>query len=909
MQYRLLCCLGSALWLAASLSHAEESVAELARPQTAGALLQAIVGARIVASPEETIDNATLVIRQDGIIALGEGLPPPAGAQVWDLSGKTIYAGFIDALAELPMPLADDVALGEESVARVRPIVAHHNPRVAPQRRAERWYQPVADEHRCLRNQGFVARLVAPTGAVIHGESCLVSTASPGRPWLLESRAALHVQLKPPRRGYHVGYPTSPMGAMALVRQSFLDAQWYAAARSSEEIDWLLPPPRVQPALEVLARYLESQKLVIIDAVDELYLQRADRLAREFSLNAAVCGSGEEYQRLKAVRQTGRTVIVPLDFPGEPHVETPEAALDVSLARLLHWDLAPENPARLAQAGVPMCFTTRGLTEVADFLDALRLAVFRGLDAKDALRALTITPAQLLGVGDRLGTLTVGKRASFVVADGDLFTANGRIVAIWVDGHRYETVEDEDTEATQGPTRQRTAASLHPKALFDVNYPLGSWGRDDEAAPPTETVLFRNATIWTCGPQGIIEGGSVLIGDGRVVAVGRDITAPDDARVIDATGKHLTPGLIDCHSHIATDGGLTEAGRTSTGEVRIADYLDDEDIEIYRQLASGVTCVNVLPGSDNTICGQSQVIKLRWGERSEALAMAEAPPGMKFALGENAKQSNWGDDFTSRYPQTRMGVEQLLLDAFRAAAAYRRQWENWQREPRGPAPRVDLELEALAEVLAGQRRIHCHAYRQDEMLMLLRTCSALNIPMGTFHHALEGYKVADVLAAQRAGASVFSDWWAFKFEALDGIPFNPAMLKRAGVLVSINSDDAELARRLHLEAAKAMKYGGLPASDALTMVTINPARQLGIDQVVGSLEAGKHADLAVWSSSPLSTLAICEQTWVDGRRYFDRQQDLRKRQEAERKKAALVQRVLEKRHRLRAPVSAELSLD
>jgi N-acetylglucosamine-6-phosphate deacetylase len=384
----------------------------------------------------------------------------------------------------------------------------------------------------------------------------------------------------------------------------------------------------------------------------------------------------------------------------------------------------------------------------------------------------------------------------------------------------------------------------------------------------------------------------VLVESGKIVAVGRDIEVPQDAVVIDATGKHVTPGIIDCHSHIATDGGVNETGQTITAEVRIGDFIDHQDINIYRQLAGGVTCANILHGSANTIGGQNQVIKFRWGLLPGELKFASAPPGIKFALGENVKQSNWGDGSHSRYPQTRMGVEQLVRDAFQAAIEYRRVWNEWRRSKTGLPPRVDLELEALSEVLAGQRLIHCHAYRQDEILALLRTCDAFGVRIATFQHILEGYKVADVMAKHGVGGSSFSDWWAFKFEVYDAIPYNGALLRDAGVLVSFNSDDAELGRRLNLEAAKAMKYGGVPEAEALKFVTLNPARQLGIDKHVGSLEAGKDADLVVWNHSPLSTYTRCEQTWVDGRPYFDRSADQTLRKELADHRTQLIQRIL-----------------
>ncbi len=430
------------------------------------------------------------------------------------------------------------------------------------------------------------------------------------------------------------------------------------------------------------------------------------------------------------------------------------------------------------------------------------------------------------------------------------------------------------------------------KAIAEVNYPLGAFGR---AAPPEQpaAVLFRNATIWTSGPQGKLEKADLLITAGKISAVGAGLTAPAGATVIDLQGKHLSAGIIDCHSHVATDGGVNESGQTITAEVRIGDFVDPTDINIYRQLAGGVTCVNILHGSANTIGGQNQVVKFRWGALPEEMKFAAAPQGIKFALGENVKQSNWGARATSRYPQTRMGVEQLVRDAFAAAKQYRRQWDEWNHTKAGLPPRVDLELEALAEVVEGRRLVHCHSYRQDEILALLRTCEAFGVKIATFQHVLEGYKVADAIARHGAGGSSFSDWWAYKFEVYDAIPYNGALLHNAGVVVSFNSDNAELARRLNLEAAKAIKYGGVPAEEALKFVTLNPARQLRIDEHIGSLEPGKDADLVVWSASPLSTYSRCEQTWVDGRRYFDIEEDRQAQQDAAALKARLVQRVLE----------------
>jgi imidazolonepropionase-like amidohydrolase len=405
-------------------------------------------------------------------------------------------------------------------------------------------------------------------------------------------------------------------------------------------------------------------------------------------------------------------------------------------------------------------------------------------------------------------------------------------------------------------------------------------------------VLVRNATVWTSGPQGILEGADVLVDRGKIVRVGKGLTAPRDAVVVDAQGKHVTPGLIDCHSHAFIVGGVNEGSHNVTAEVRIQDVLDSENVLIYRQLAGGVTAANLLHGSANAIGGQNCVAKLRYGEDPEDLEIEGAKPGIKFALGENPKQANWGESNRSRYPQTRSGVEQLIRERFLAARDYMKAGDDWRAGRRkGLPPRRDLQLDALVEILRGERLVHSHSYRADEILMLIRLAEEFGFTVGTFQHVLEGYKVADEIAAHGAGASTFSDWWAYKFEVYDAIPYNGAVMWDRGVVVTFNSDDDELARRLNLEAAKAVKYGGVPEDEALKFVTVNAARQLAIDGRVGSLEPGKDADFVVWSGHPLSVYSVCEQTWVDGRKYFDRAQDLAGRAARDAEREALIEKV------------------
>jgi imidazolonepropionase-like amidohydrolase len=947
----------------------------------------ALTNARIVLGPGRVVRRGTLVIREGVIADVGPDATPPADAVVRDMKGLTLYPGFIDAYAEVGVR-----AKAQEDAARKGS--AYWNPWVTPQLSVGREFSPDTATARKLRSQGFTTIVAAPPPGIIRGMSAVVSLGT-GDPTelVIQRGTALHVALKPATTEEGGGYPDSPMGAYTLVRQALLDADWYVAAQAEWARHPELPRPETNDALAALSDPVSMRRPLVIDAPDELYALRADRLAREFGRVAILRGSGREYRMLDAIRATGRGVILPLDFPGAPPVTNPDEAVNVSLEELMHWDLAPENPARLVRAGVPIAFTAEGLPDSITFLDSVRKAVHRGLDKEAALRALTVTPATMFGLERRLGTLDSGRAANLVVADGDIFARKTKVREVWVDGRRFDvippvssdprgawnvqvdagsaprdaiparsgllTIEGEpgaitgsislgrgarlkaaemlearlsftfasDSLGVKGVTRmsgtvtesdivgtgvwpggseftwsaRRARAYLAPSdttrpeplvtASFPVTHPLGEFGR---VAPPAQpaAVLFREATVWTSGPAGVIEHGSVLVERGRIAAVGRGLKAPRGAQVVECAGRHLTPGIIDCHSHTASDGGINEAGQTVTAEVRIGDFIDPNDIDIYRELAGGVTAAHVLHGSANVIGGQNQLIKMRWGADPEAMKFAGAPPTIKFALGENVKQSNWGDKYTSRYPQTRMGVEQLLRDEFAAARDYQASWREWKGSKKGIPPRRDLELEAIAEVLDGTRRIHCHSYRQDEILMLMRVCDEFGVRNVTHQHVLEGYKVADEMARRGDGASTFSDWWAYKMEVYDAIPYNGLLMQDAGVVVSFNSDSNELARRLNAEAGKARKYGAMPDADALKLVTLNPARQLGVADKVGTIEVGKDADLALWNGPPLSTYSRCEQTWVDGRKYFDRDEDRAERERGKSMRAALIQKAL-----------------
>jgi imidazolonepropionase-like amidohydrolase len=436
----------------------------------------------------------------------------------------------------------------------------------------------------------------------------------------------------------------------------------------------------------------------------------------------------------------------------------------------------------------------------------------------------------------------------------------------------------------------RTFSMVSMIAAFAVCTMIPGQARAQDDANAT---LIKNATILTV-THGRIEHGSILIRDGKIVAVGADVEAPAGAKVIDATGLYVMPGIIDCHTHIAVDGDVNEGSTSVSSMVNIKDVLNPYDVNIYRELAGGVVIGNVLHGSANPIGGQTIVIKLKYGAPPDELPFPDALPGIKFALGENVKRSNFGGP-VPRYPTTRMGVEETIRDAFTRAKEYQKAWADYnQRKAAGEEhlipPRRDLQLEPLVEVLEGKRYIHCHSYVSDEILMLIRVAHEFGFKVRTFQHVLEGYKVADEMVEEGAGGSTFSDWWAYKMEAYEAIPYNAALMTRRGVIVSVNSDDPDEARHLNQEAAKSMRYGDLTENEALRLVTLNPAIQLGIDNHVGSIETGKDADLVIYNHDPLSVYAVVQKSIIDGKVYFDREQDIAQRASLAKEKQDLLQK-------------------
>jgi imidazolonepropionase-like amidohydrolase len=466
-----------------------------------------------------------------------------------------------------------------------------------------------------------------------------------------------------------------------------------------------------------------------------------------------------------------------------------------------------------------------------------------------------------------------------LVLEGDGTDAKGA----WF---HWSAIQQQTTPITS-PTAIKPDSTLYGQVWF----PNMAFGSTQKAAE--QTIIFKNATVWTNEKEGVIKGADVLVVGGKIKQVSRqDMAAPTGARVIDATGLHLTSGIIDEHSHIAISKGVNEVGQAISAEVSIADVVNPDDIDIYRQLAGGVTAAQLLHGSANPIGGQSALIKLKWGVNPDQMLIANAPKFIKCALGENVKQANWGDFNTVRFPQTRMGVEQVFYDGFYRAKAYQKEWDAFKAGKIKVAPRVDLELEVLAEILRSERFITCHSYIQSEINMLMHVADSMGFRINTFTHILEGYKVADKMHKHGVAGSTFSDWWAYKFEVNDAIPYNAALMTEQGVLVCINSDDAEMGRRLNQEAAKTVKYGGLSEEQAWKLVTLNPAKALHLDDQMGSVKAGKAADLVLWTANPLSIEARVSLTMVDGVVYYEEKEQAQKQLQIEQERTRILSLML-----------------
>jgi len=807
----------------------------------------ALTGARVVVAPGKTIEGGVVIVRGGVIESVGPaaGTAVPADAERIDLSGRVVHAAFIDTdvstdrLAGKPRRKPrDEGERPSPPPARAAGPAAHPVSAVRAEERVVDALSVKDDVAEAYRKMGFAVVDAAPSAGVLRGRGAVVSL-SDGEPAtrVLVPSGGQFVSLEPMEGAERAdGYPVSIMGTVAVARQAFLDARW---ARDAEAAYAAHPAgrarPRVYAASEALLPAAEGKETVVFETSDALALLRAASVASEMKLKARYVAGNDAYRLRDEVAAVRPDLVLRVDYPRPQKLDREEEWLDVPLARLEAFDRTPSNPRWLRDAGLEFSLTTDGLDDASEFPARVREAIARGLAREDALAALTTIPARQLGLADRLGTLEAGRIANIAVETGEPFDASTRVAEIWIDGRRIPIPESGKPDANKD-ARRAAAASPAP----DVRPVPARWAAP-LAAPGA--VVVRGATVWTQTDAGILENADLLVVGGKVAAVGKGLAAPAGAIEIDGKGLHVTPGVIDAHSHTAIDGDVNEGSHNVTAEVRIQDVLDPFSVSIERELAGGTTTANVLHGSANAIGGQNQIVKWRLGSGPKGLVFEGAPAGIKFALGENPKQSNWRSPHP-RYPNTRMGVAELIRERFAAARDYRARQEEYRRAAavKGATPippQPDLQLEAIAEILEGKRQVHCHSYRKDEILQMIRSAEEFGVKIATFQHALEGYKVADEIAKHGAGASGFSDWWAYKYEVWDAIPYAFPLMRERGVVVSFNSDSDELARRLNLEAAKAVKYGNVAPADALAFVTSNSAKQLGIDNRVGSLAAGK----------------------------------------------------------------------
>jgi len=953
--------------------------------------ITALYNANIHVSATKFIANGILVIEKGRIKnVLPSGSKLEKEWQQINVNGQHVYPTFIDIYSNYGVE-QNTVTKRRNANQEERPDANANawNMAIQPEFDAYSGFKSNAAAAEILRNNGFGAVVSHRSDGIARGSGTLVSTADGYENELvMKQRAASFFSFS--KGSSTQEYPSSLMGSIALLRQTYLDADWYQKGGKDQYSNYSLE-----------AFNLNKNLPAIFEANNWQNVLRADKIGDEFNQQFIIKAAGDEYLRADEIKKSTATLIVPLNFPQGWDFSDAYTMDYIPLSALKHWENAPANAALLAQKGIPFVFTTSGLKDINTFLPALKKCINVGLNTTIALQALTEIPAKLIKAEKDLGTLEQGKYANFFITSDTLFHKESIILETWVQGKRYQTEQAQQTEVrgiyllsennqeigkfeikgkrykpeikfdltaqkyasmkgkisatvkakgnqlniqvkTEKPdeleiytingiidtTGTRTISgaistpdgSLHnftavlvknyqdsvkvdtlnrPKFNLDsieINFPNAAFGF--KTLPKTEHYFIKNATIWTNEVAGIIENGSLYIANGKIISVGKNedviSTLPKGIKLIeiDAQNKHVTAGIIDEHSHIAISDGVNEGTQNNTAEVRIGDVVDSNDPAIYYQLAGGVTTSQLLHGSANPIGGQSAIIKLKWGETPENMKLKDAPNHIKFALGENVKQSNWGENKTTRFPQTRMGVEQVYYDAFERAKNYQNLKNQNSTKNSSLNFKRDLELEALVEILEGKRFITCHSYVQSEINMLMHVGDSMGFKINTFTHILEGYKVADKMKARGINASSFSDWWAYKFEVNDAIPYNGALLAKVGVNTGFNSDDAEMGRRLNQEAAKAVLYGDVKEEEAWKFVTLNPAKMLHIEQQTGSLKAGKDADVVIWSGNPLSIYAKAEKTFVQGALYFDLEIDKQLNTENKAERVRIIQKMM-----------------
>jgi len=970
----------------------------------------ALTHATIVVDPELTVKDATLLIKEGKVVAVGDKLEIPAGYVVKDFSGRFIYPGFLDIYTQYGLPKPKKIKGFDfdspEVVTPKKEGAYGANDGIRSYYKAATEFKVDKKEAESLRKLGFSAVMSFQRDGIARGTSALVTLGEQtgSEAMLKPQSAALYSFIK---GSSPQSYPFSPMGASALLRQTFLDAKWYAQFEAKPFTD------------QSLIAWNQTQILPQIFEVSGWQsLLQAQRIADEFNVHYIYKTVGDEYQRIDEIKKTGASLILPLTFPEAMDVSDPLEAKNISLKDMKSWELAPSNPAVVAAHHIDFALTSFGAKK--NFWKNLQKAHQYGLSETDALKALTLTPAKLLGVDKQLGQLHAGAWANFIVTSHRLFDKENTIYQNWIQGKVYEVnpfevdlsgryqlswqqaglvksyhleitgtgkkvkaklvakhsdsndKSEKDASETASQTKssevahsdtdkstdkkkskdipvtlkilddqvtlnfnldddkssirltgwknkgvlkgkgqldngdwidwqavpQVSSTKVEPEEkseepileLGKATFPFEAYGFDE--MPQQQEYLIQHATVWTLEKEGNLTNTDVRVKNGKISEIGQNLKV-GNAIVIDGTGQHLAPGIIDEHSHVALRAVNDVA--VNSGMVRMSDVIDSEDVSIYRDLAGGVTAAQLLHGSANPIGGQSALVKMRWGSAPEEMLIKNADGFIKFALGENVKRSS--NDESVRYPQTRMGVEQVYRDWFTRAQDYQKEWDAYHKlskykQARTAEPRRDLALDAMVEIINNKRFITSHSYVQSEINMLMHVADDFNFHVNTFTHILEGYKVADKMVKHGAGGSTFSDWWAYKWEVRYAIPYNAALMTEAGVTVAVNSDDAEMSRRLNQEAAKSIKYGGMDEQTALKMVTLNPAKLLHLDKRMGSIKVGKDADLVLWSDNPLSIYAKAMKTFVDGKLYFDRDKDAQLTNAIQTERNRLMQKLL-----------------
>ncbi|WP_435262379.1 amidohydrolase family protein [Tenacibaculum sp. nBUS_03] len=928
--------------------------------------LIAFKNATIYVTPKKVIKKGTLLIKDGKVLNVGKSLSIPKDAQIINLSGKSIYPSFIDLYANFGIKkVKRSTNFSRRPQYDANRKGFYWNDHIRPDTDAFNVFKYDNKKAKELINAGFGVVNSHSDDGIMQGNGVLVALNSNSSDAyrILNRKSANYLSFSKSNKSRQ-SYPTSRMGAMALLRQTYLDANWYANGNAKNS----------DLALEALNNNKNLPQ--IFRAGDYLNSLRADKIGDEFGIQYTIVGGGDEYERVNDIKKTNATFIIPINFRKAYDVSNIALANKIALSDMRKWNQEPSNPSVLAKNNVPFALTTYKLKNIKGFSTNLQKAILYGLDKTTALEALTTVPSKVLN-NKNIGNLQKGSYANFLITSGDIFDTKTTLYENWVQGNKnsitpmnirditgeYMLYADgknytmtitgkgvkQNAKFKQGETKingkfsfknnwiqitlndngkftrlsgritnaanlmqgngidnsgndiawsasKKVKKEVNKKSdkkkkdkknneVVSVSYPNIGYG--NYSIPQQESILIKNATVWTSDNQKVLNNTDVLITNGKITKIGNNLN-DRNAKVIDGSDKYLTAGIIDEHSHIAAS-AINEAGHNSSAEVTIEDVVDPSDINIYRNIAGGVTSIQILHGSANPIGGQSAILKLKWGENADGLIYKNSPKFIKFALGENVKQSNWGDNNTVRFPQTRMGVEQVYIDYFQRAKEYD------AKKKSGTPYRKDIELETLAEIINKKRFISCHSYVQSEINMLMKVAEKFNFNINTFTHILEGYKVADKMKKHGVGGSTFSDWWAYKFEVNDAIPYNAAIMHKQGITVAINSDDAEMSRRLNQEAAKTMKYGGMTEQEAWSMITINPAKLLHLDDRTGSIEVGKDADVVLWSDNPLSIYAKVEKTIIDGTIYFDINQDIAKRKAIKAERSKLINMMLKEK--------------